>query len=169
MIQKDRDFYEGVNRLLDRTNVSKTEKEWKAFVEYIVRAIYNTNTCYVPYLGNFKVRKIEERIQHQKTPSGKPIDCIVPARIVPVFFAQSEFIDDVNGHGVTKEYRRRLKNNALTTRDYERLLRTEQLESPDVYHRTKDDIERSKENFRKMLEEKVQREALKNKNNNSKE
>lgn len=169
MTQRDCNFYSGVNRLCDKLSQRTVEKVWKAVAEYIVRAIYNTNTCYVPYLGTFNVRKIEESIQHQKTPSGRIVEYIVPARIVPVFIPENPFIDDVNGHGVTKEYRKRLKNNALTARDYERLMRTEQIESPDVYQRSEDDLERARDDFKKMLDAKVQREAQKRQNKISKE
>nr|DAK83655.1 MAG TPA: DNA-binding protein [Caudoviricetes sp.] len=159
--QKEIEFCSAVSRYCDNAKEKVIRKIWKAITEHIIREIYYKNTCEIPLLGRFDVRKMEEKIQRQTTANGKEIEYVVPARIVPVFIPSDDFIDDVNGGGVTKSYRKRLKNNALTSRDYERMVRTEQMESNGRFRPTEEELQQARDDFREMLAAKAKRQSFK--------
>lgn len=68
-------------------------------------------------------------------------------------------INDVNMQGITKSYRKRLKNNRLGTRDYLRIARAESIDPK--RDQTEEKQKEAEERFRKFLQDK--KEKLKGK------
>lgn len=156
----DKEFYEEILRFADSTSITSAKKWYAAVVEVIVRNIYFTNKCNLPLLGKFSVRKVEEKLQTQTAKNGKMVTYVIPERIVPVFTPSDGFIDDVNMKGVTKEYRKRLKNNALTQRDYNRLLLSQDLENQGRKEVTEEKKAEVQSRFRQLLLEKKERHKI---------
>lgn len=147
----DKEFYTGVARLLD-VPVKQVKTFWEnGFNEFIVREIFFRGSCRLPGIGSFRTKKIAESFQVQKNIEGKEIVYKVPERDVPIFDAHDNFINDINMHGVTKAYRKRLKKNALTHRDYLRQIRAETLGVEGSISAER--MRESKENFHAFLKD----------------
>ena len=148
-------FFKEVCRFADCANTETPAKYWSAIYEVIVRHLYYDECIKVPFLGTFSLREVGESIQVQTDADGNEVVYRVPARRVPVFTPEDNFIDDVNMTGVTKAYRKRLKKGTLTQRDYERKCRAEALNVdgnlPEKY------AEAAKEKFAESLKEKVKK------------
>lgn len=100
---------------------------WESFYEVIVRELYTSGMVYLPKIGYFTLKHIDEQVQKQKNPEGGFKYYVVPERDKPVFTPDDDFINDVNMTGVTKSYRRRLNYDGLTLRDKEREKRAKQI------------------------------------------
>lgn len=155
----DKEFFTQMARFADVTNIATVQKYWYAAVEVIIRELFYNGTCRCPGLGTFSTKVLEEKIQVHKGKDGKKAAYKVPERIYPVFTPQDDMINDINMQGVTKEYRKRLKKQKLTKRDYERHARAEALGI--VGNMTEQRQEAAKEKFHKMLQAK--KEAIKGK------
>lgn len=150
--QTDKEFYEGVARLLDVTP-QRAKKYWEdGFNEFIVRELFFKGICRLPNIGTFTVYKIEENVQYQEDENGKLIYYRVPERYIPKFTPHDIMINDINMNGVTKKYRKRLRENVLTERDYKRKLRAQALGVDEPM--TEEHIEASKISFKEKLEKK---------------
>ena len=148
----DKEFYTQACRWANASTLSTAVKWWQAFVEVIIREEYYNGTCRVPLLGTFNTRTVDEAIQKQTDVNGKTVYYRVPERNVPQFTPSDGFINDINMQGVTKAYRKRLKKNQLTQRDWERHFRAE---SCDLYDNLSEErVEQAKEKFQEKLIEK---------------
>ena len=147
----DNEFYKEACRFADAIDMATAKKWWQAFTEVIIRHIYFDGSCRVPDWGTFTTRTVTEQIQVQKGPDGRQAIYRVPERRVPVFTPHDNMIDDINMTGVTKAYRRRLRNGNLTERDYYRQCRAEALGV--VGSLSEERLTSSKEKFRKQLEQ----------------
>ena len=121
------DFYEVAAKMADCKSAKVAKKWWLAFVEVIVSEMYAKGSCRLPYIGIFNSYLIEESKSIQYGKDGNRHEYLVPERILPTFRPVDNFINDINGTGVTKEYRKRLRKGALVQRDYLRILRQEKL------------------------------------------
>lgn len=125
----ERDFYYEALRLNDSKDVGVAKKWWKVFTEVIKRNLYYGQYCYLPELGYFDCRHVEEYIQEQTDPkTGGKVHYLQPERYVPVWHNADDFINDINGRAVTQAARKRAKNHVLSQRDYERMMRMQRLE-----------------------------------------
>lgn len=150
--QTDKEFYSGVARLLDVTT-DTVKKYWEdGFNEFIVRELFFKGICRLPNIGTFTVYKIEENIQYQTNENGEVEYYRVPERYVPKFMPHDIMINDINMNGVTKKYRKRLRDNVLTERDYKRKIRAQALGVGEPM--TEEHIQASKLSFKEKLEQK---------------
>lgn len=147
----DGEFYKLCARRLDCTPAT-ARKYMEGLVETIVYELYINQYCRVPNLGTFTTKHIDAYEQKQKAEDGI-VTYKVPAHEKPVFIPSDNFINDINASGVTKAYRKRLKNKALTKADLERIARAEQYEI--IKRVSIEDKEKSKNDFLKFLEEKI--------------
>ena len=132
----ENEFYDLAAKLLNSTR-PKTKTAWKAFFEVMVRELYVNGMVYLPLVGCFRLQHLEAGIQKQVDSKGVVHWYQVPERDRPVFIPEDDFINDINMHGVTKSYRRRIKQNARTLRDNERYRRLQEIigEYPEIPER----------------------------------
>lgn len=153
----DKELYVEVARLLGVT-VSTVRKYFvDGFYEAFVRLTWAKGSCTIPHFGTITLVHEPERYQVQKNAEGEEVIYKVPARDKPVFTPHDTFINDVNNLGVTKSYRKRMKRNQLTTMDYRRQQRAEELGN--FGSMSPERIEKSKEDWKKKLEEKKRGEG----------
>lgn len=155
----NKEFYTQMARFADARNIQTVQKYWEAALEVIIRELFYNGTCRCPNLGTFSVDFKEEQIQVQKQKNGEFKTYAVPARLYPTFTPSDDMINDVNMQGITKSYRKRLKNNRLGTRDYLRIARAESIDPK--RDQTEEKQKEAEERFRKFLQDK--KEKLKGK------
>lgn len=147
-----KDFFHRVSR--NRDTQEKTVREWwNSFYDQAVTLLFLTGKCVLPGIGTLTLVEKDEQVQRQVDSDGIEHLYVVPARDYPIFCPEDDFINDVNMQGVTKKYRKRLKSNSLTQRDYLRIQRAEKMNvSPVDVARKKENA--CKEDFSKRLEKK---------------
>lgn len=127
MMLTNKEFFTQACRWKNCNTVQTAAEWWSAFQEVIIREIFYNGVCRVPGLGTFTIEEIPETYQRQKAEGGRFVTYRVPARIKPIFTPEDDFINDINMSGVTKAYRKRLKDNALTQRDTDREIRASEI------------------------------------------
>ena len=125
MMTTNQEFFKQVARFKDSTPKAAADW-WAAVQEVVIRQVFYDGCCRLPGIGIFTVEEEPEKFSKQ-TLNGKTVVYRIPPRIKPIFNAEDDFINDINMSGVTKAYRRRLKNNALSYRDIERELRATEI------------------------------------------
>lgn len=115
-------------RWADKIRIETGQKDWDAMREVIVRNLFLKKRCKVPDLGTFELILQKEYYQKQII-KGEEVYYKVPERYSIKFTPHDNFIDDVNGKGVTKSFRRREKEGALTKKDIEREKRFEAMKN----------------------------------------
>lgn len=159
----EKEFYAGVSRLMD-TKPQTIKKYWEGIYEFIIRELFFKGSCRVPMMGNFSLKRIGESIQVQIDQNGKQVTYRIPERDIPIFTPHDTMKNDVNMQGVTKAYRKRLKNGVLTQRDYLRQVRAEALNVSGSL--SEERINQAKKDFKELLnqkkleKEKVRKEEL---------
>lgn len=149
----NKEFYSGVARYLG-IKPETAKRYWiEGVYEFIVREIYFRGSCTIPNVGTFYTKTVAESYQTQKDKNGKKVSYKVPERSVPYFVPHDTMINDINMHGVTKEYRRRYKNGKLTEADFRRQIRAEALGVEGGI--SEEHIKSKTKNFQKMLDKKV--------------
>lgn len=153
MPAKENDFYIEASRYCD-ASPQTVKKYWEACVETIIRRMYLLGEVKMPGLGKMYSTIMPEKRQVQKDPrTGDYVEYVVPERIKPEFSAEDEFINDINGAGVTKQYRKRVKNKILTKRDLERIARTEEIENEKKLKPVPEELKKEmQERFLEVLE-----------------
>lgn len=129
---------------------------WNCFYETILRDLFVSGQCYLPKMGHVTLEERKGGIQKQKQKDGTYKYYEVPTIDKPFFYPEDEFIDDVNMMGVTKTYRRRVKDKMTTARDRERDQRARRFlgidyEEAEVEEKKK--LEKSREDFNDFLAE----------------
>ena len=148
----DKEFFVQMARFADVNSPQTVAKYWYAACEVIIRELFYNGTCRVPVLGTFTTKHIGESVQVQKGPDGKKVVYQVPPRDVPEFTPHDDMINDINMQGVTKQYRKRLKNGNLSKRDYERQISAEILGVEGNLSEKR--LEEAKLKFKELLEDK---------------
>lgn len=152
MMLTNKEFFKQACRWKDSTSIQTAAEWWGAFQEVIIREVFYNGSCRVPGLGIFTVTEEPSYYQTQKTPNGKTMTYLVQSRIKPNFTPEDDFINDINMQGVTKKYRRRLKEGALNERDYARQVRADSLAaSACVDEMVEQRREKAQKEFQKLL------------------
>ena len=151
-----KEFYSQVSKWVSGKRLYVAEKWCNAIVEVIIQECFFKHACKVPLLGVFTLIHHEESTQTQNK-NGEVQTFIVPERFSIEFTPCDSFINDVNGKGVTKMYRKRVKESKLTKRDIERQLRFEK-EKVDEYFKQQEEIkEQLKQEAQKEIKAKKAR------------
>lgn len=156
------EFYSQVSKWVNGKRVYVAEKWCKAVVEVIIQECFFKHSCKVPLLGTFDLIHHKE-ITRTQNKNGEVQTYIVPEHFSVKFTPCDSFINDVNGKGVTKMYRKRIKDNEITKRDIERQLRFEK-EKVDKYLEEQKEIKEAlkAQEEEKKINKKVKKEkALK--------
>lgn len=155
MMTTNKEFFKQACRWKDSTSIQTAAEWWSAFQEVIIREVFYNGCCRVPGLGTFTIKEEESHYTKQRMPNGKEVTYLVPGRIIPIFTPEDDFINDVNMQGVTKKYRKRLKQGALTERDYTRQVRADSLAaSACVDEMVEQRREKAQQEFQKLLKTK---------------
>lgn len=133
-----KEFYSQVSKWVSGKRLYVAEKWCNAIVEVIIQECFFKHGCKVPLLGNFDLIHHPEKTQTHNI-DGEVQTVIVPEHFSVKFTPCDSFINDVNGKGVTKMYRKRVKENKLTKRDIERQLRFEK-EKVDEYFKQQEEL-----------------------------
>lgn len=150
-----KDFFQRVARSRD-TSEAEARDMWMTFYEEILTILFVTGRCVLPEIGVITLTEKDEQVQKQVDEDGVEHLYVVPARDYPIFTAEDDFINDINLQGVTRAYRKRLKTNTLTKRDYLRIQRAETLGMSTV-ERARQQEEVCRVNFSKKLAEKKEK------------
>ena len=148
----NKDFFVKAGRWKDCKSQQTVTEWWDAFLEVIIRDVFLLGSCKIPGIGTISTKYIEGGFQKQIGPDGKEVIYTVPARMMPYFIPEDDFINDINCVGVTKKYRKRLKEGALTEHDYEREARANAMDNVSAMY--EDRTEQAQEEFQKTLKQK---------------
>src|SRR5574344_1373573 len=117
-------FYEYAARLLE-SKPETVKKYWQACVDTIVHMLHFDGRCQMPSVGTFRLKKHPERRVMAKNEAGELVEQINPAWFSITYDANDAFINNVNGKGVTKLYRQRVRNRKLTPNDLKLITQAE--------------------------------------------
>ena len=165
MMITNKEFFKQACRWKDSSSIQTAAEWWSAFQEVIIREIFYNGVCRIPGIGTFSVEVRESYFQKQRGPGGKIVTYLVPERITPVFVPEDDFVNDINMQGVTKKYRKRLKDGALTERDFARQIRADSLEFGVCIEEMMEQRKKeAQEQLRKLLAEKRKAKLVSNEN-----
>ena len=154
-----KEFYSQVSKWVSGKRLYVAEKWCNAIVEVIIQECFFKHGCKVPLLGNFDLIHHPEKTQTHNI-DGEVQTVIVPEHFSVKFTPCDSFINDVNGKGVTKMYRKRVKENKLTKRDIERQLRFEK-EKVDEYFKQQEELKEQLKPKKKVKKPPNKEKALK--------
>lgn len=117
-------FYEYAASLLE-SKPETIKKYWQACVGTIVHMLHFDGRCQMPGVGTFRLKKYPERRVMAKNEQGELVEQINPAWFNITYDANDAFINNVNGKGVTKLYRQRVRNRKLTPNDLKLITQAE--------------------------------------------
>lgn len=132
-----------------------------AIIEVIIREVYSTGRCRVPYLGTFN-RKVVSAYVKAADINGRETLTRVPEKYSAYFTPSPDFIDDINMRGLSKKYRERAEKGRFTRRDWLRQVRAAELEID--YSLNKDAISKMQKKFADKIKEKVEKANIANEN-----
>lgn len=124
------EFFEYASILFEEENATPAvaKKWWYVFVEIIVRWCFLRGECRLPQVGVFKMIKSPREVVPVRFKNNTDTPVYQSNEKFLVYFEPvDDFIDDVNMKGISHEFRKKARKGLLTTRDYLRELRAEQL------------------------------------------
>lgn len=117
-------FYTYAANLLE-SRPETVKKYWQACVDTIIHMLHFDGRCQTPGVGTFYLKDHPERKVMAKDENGDLVEQINPAWFSIAYNANDDFINNVNGKGVTKLYRQRVRNRKLTPNDLKLLTQAE--------------------------------------------
>ena len=120
----NQEFYAYAANLLE-SKPETVKKYWQACVDTIVHMLHFDGRCQMPSVGTFRLKKHPERRVMAKNEAGELVEQINPAWFSITYDANDAFINNVNGKGVTKLYRQRVRNRKLTPNDLKLITQAE--------------------------------------------
>ena len=120
----NQEFYDYAANLLE-SKPETVKKYWQACVDTIVHMLHFDGRCQMPSVGTFRLKKHPERRVMAKNEAGELVEQINPAWFSITYDANDAFINNVNGKGVTKLYRQRVRNRKLTPNDLKLITQAE--------------------------------------------
>ena len=120
----NQEYYEYAASLLECDPLTM-KKYWQACVDTIIHMLHFDGRCQMPGIGTFRLKKHPERRVMAKNEQGELVEQINPAWFNINYDANDAFINNVNGKGVTKLYRQRVRNRKLTPNDLKLITQAE--------------------------------------------
>ena len=120
----NQEFYAYASSLLECDPLTM-KKYWQACVDTIIHMLHFDGRCQMPWIGTFRLKKHPERRVMAKNEDGELVEQINPAWFSITYDANDAFINNVNGKGVTKLYRQRVRNRKLTPNDLKLITQAE--------------------------------------------
>ena len=120
----NQEFYAYAGGLLN-VSPQTAKKYWMGFVDTIIHILHFDGRRQMPGIGTFRLKKHPERRVMAKNEAGELVEQINPAWFSITYDANDAFINNVNGKGVTKLYRQRVRNRKLTPNDLKLITQAE--------------------------------------------
>jgi len=153
-----KEFYLQVSKWVNGKRIGVAQKWCNAVVEIIIQECFFKHSCRVPLLGIFDLVHHEEKEQIQNI-NGVNQTFVVPEHYSVKFTPCDSFVNDVNGKGITKLYRNRVKQDKPTKRDIERQLRFEK-EKMDEYLKQQEKIQKALEKETNEKNKEISKEEI---------
>lgn len=112
----NKDFYEYAANLLE-TKPDTVKKYWLACVDTIIHMLHFDGRCQMPGVGRFDLKEIPEWNGIAKNDAGELVERTNPAWFKIIYTVNEDFLNNVNGRGVTRKYRKRVRERKLTKND----------------------------------------------------
>ena len=109
----NQEFYAYAGGLLN-VSPQTAKKYWMGFVDTIIHILHFDGKCQMPSIGRFDLKELPERRVMAKNDAGELVERINPAWFKILYTVNEEFLNNVNGRGVTKKYRKRVRERKLT-------------------------------------------------------
>ena len=109
-------FYEYAASLLE-SKPETVKKYWQACVDTIVHMLHFDGRCQMPGVGTFELKEVPSWTGMAKDDNGELVERTIPAWFKITYKSNDDFINNVNGRGVTKRYRKRVRERKLTPND----------------------------------------------------
>lgn len=120
----NQEFYAYAANLLE-TKPDTIKKYWMACVDTIIHMLHFDGRCQMPGVGTFTLQELPERKVMSKNEAGELIEQINPVWFKILYRYNEDFLNNVNGRGVTKKYRKRVRERKLTPNDLKLLTQAE--------------------------------------------
>lgn len=120
----NQEFYEYAGGLLN-VSPQTAKKYWMGFVDTIIHILHFDGRCQMPAVGTFSLEELPERRVMAKNEQGELVEQINPAWFKILYKVNEDFLNNVNGRGVTKKYRKRVRERKLTPNDLKLLTQAE--------------------------------------------
>ena len=120
----NQEFYEYAGGLLN-VSPQTAKKYWMGFVDTIIHILHFDGKCQMPSVGTFNLEELPERRVMAKNEQGELVEQINPAWFKILYKVNEDFLNNVNGRGVTKKYRKRVRERKLTPNDLKLLTQAE--------------------------------------------
>ena len=120
----NQEFYAYAGGLLN-VSPQTAKKYWMGFVDTIIHILHFDGKCQMPSVGTFTLEELPERRVMAKNEQGELVEQINPAWFKILYKYNEDFLNNVNGRGVTKKYRRRVRERKLTPNDLKLITQAE--------------------------------------------
>ena len=120
----NQEFYAYAGGLLN-VSPQTAKKYWMGFVDTIIHILHFDGKCQMPSVGTFTLEELPERRVMAKNEQGELVERINPAWFKILYKYNEDFLNNVNGRGVTKKYRRRVRERKLTPNDLKLITQAE--------------------------------------------
>ena len=122
--KRNHEFYTYAGGLLN-VSPQTAKKYWMGFVDTIIHILHFDGKCQMPSIGRFDLKEIPEYRVTAKNDAGELVERINPAWFKILYKYNEDFLNNVNGRGVTKKYRRRVRERKLTPNDLKLITQAE--------------------------------------------
>ena len=120
----NQEFYAYAGGLLN-VSPQTAKKYWMGFVDTIIHILHFDGKCQMPGIGTFTLEELPERKVMAKNEHGELVEQINPAWFKILYKVNEDFLNNVNGRGVTKKYRKRVRERKLTPNDLKLITQAE--------------------------------------------
>ena len=120
----NQEIYTYDNRL-HNVSTQTAKKYWMGFVDTIIHILHFDGKCQMPSIGRFDLKEIPEYRVTAKNDAGELVERINPAWFKILYKYNDDFLNNVNGRGVTKKYRSLVRERKLTPNDLKLITQAE--------------------------------------------
>lgn len=117
-------FFKYAAELVD-SSPETVRKYYQACVDTLIHMLHFDGRCHLPYVGVFTLEEMPERTVIAKDADGELVERTNPAWFKILYKTNEDFLNNVNGRGVTKKYRKRVRERKLTKNDLKLITQAE--------------------------------------------
>lgn len=120
----NQEFYNYAGELLN-VSPQTAKKYWMCFVDTIIHMLHFDGKCQMPSVGQFYLQEMPEQRVVGKNNDGELVERVNPKWYKILYKYNEDFLNNVNGRGVTKKYRKRVRDRKLTPNDLKLITQAE--------------------------------------------